>query len=120
MLAGEDMRPQHKKCLQLHLLRILWSSEKALCQDIQLILAWAEHQINCALTSYRSDIRAQVQAFEEGLTAIQRIKALLSSACEQHSAIFWGMIIYSLYDKYKENGQNTIIWTQIVQKESLN
>lgn len=55
-------------------------------------LAGAKHQINLALTSHRSDIRAQVQAFEEGLTAIQRIKASLSSNCEQPET--WLFIYY--------------------------
>lgn len=52
------------------------------------------HQINRALNSHRPGIRAQVQAFEEGLKAIQRIKAVLSSACEQHSTITLSVIIY--------------------------
>lgn len=72
---------------------ILWSSVNVRCQDFWLILAGAKHQINRALNSHRPDIRAQVQAFEAGLKALQRIKAALSSACEKHSVITRSLII---------------------------
>lgn len=46
--------------------------------------SWPEQNIKLiALNSHRPDIRAQVQAFEEDLKALQRIKAALSSACDK-------------------------------------
>lgn len=62
-----NMWPQHKKCQTQHPLHILWSSVNVQSQDSQLILARAKRLINHTVTSHRTDVRAQVRDFEEGL-----------------------------------------------------
>lgn len=117
MLAEEKMWRQHKKHLKLRPLRVLWSSVSVQCQDFRLISARAKLQINRALTSHRSDIRAQVHLWGK-----------LNSYSEDKSSAVHSLWTAQYYNLRRDNlfivrqlqrkWRNTIVWTEDSRKRN--